>query len=122
MNLSLAQLELLVEQLPDRQAIQDCVMRQARGVDRFDRDLPRSGFHPDFEKREGDRCDGAAMGNALTSTISARSRRPDICASTTSVPSSTRISRRAGEGDDVPSRRPLVPDPARTEGWSHLER
>jgi hypothetical protein len=43
----LAELEMIVEGLRDRQAIWDCLMRYARGVDRFDRDLVLSAYHPD---------------------------------------------------------------------------
>ena len=36
-----------VRALIDRQAILDCLMRYCRGVDRFDRDLVLSAYHPD---------------------------------------------------------------------------
>jgi len=37
----------MVQELWDRQAIRDCIMRYARGVDRFDRELVLSAYHPD---------------------------------------------------------------------------
>lgn len=40
-------LEASVRELTDRQAILDCVHRYCRGVDRFDRDLVLSAYHPD---------------------------------------------------------------------------
>src|SRR5882672_11478300 len=36
-----------LQQLLDRQAIQDCLMRYSRGVDRLDRELLLSAYHPD---------------------------------------------------------------------------
>ena len=36
-----------VQQIIDRQAILDCLMRYSRGVDRFDRELVLSAYHPD---------------------------------------------------------------------------
>ena len=36
-----------LEQLLDRQDVLDCVKRVSRGIDRFDRDLFLSGYHPD---------------------------------------------------------------------------
>ena len=47
MNERLEALEQQVQLLHDRQAIRDCLMRYARGVDRFDRDLVLSAYHPD---------------------------------------------------------------------------
>lgn len=44
---SLEDLQLLVERLLDREAIRDCLARYSRGVDRFDRDLLLSAYHPD---------------------------------------------------------------------------
>ena len=37
-----------LQQLLDREAIRDCLMRYRRGVDRFDRELILSAFHTDF--------------------------------------------------------------------------
>lgn len=45
----LAELEILLE----RQAIQDCLVRFCRGMDRFDRELFLSAFHPDAEISAG---------------------------------------------------------------------
>ena len=36
-----------LSELADRQAIQDCLLRYCRGVDRFDRELVLSAYHPD---------------------------------------------------------------------------
>jgi hypothetical protein len=36
-----------IQHLIDRQAILDCLTRYCRGVDRFDRDLVSSAYHPD---------------------------------------------------------------------------
>ena len=47
MTVSIEGLLARVEVLEARQAIQDCLMRYARGVDRFDRDLLLSAYHPD---------------------------------------------------------------------------
>jgi hypothetical protein len=47
MDRSLDALHAMVEELHDRQAIKDCLMRYARGVDRFDRDLLLSAYHAD---------------------------------------------------------------------------
>jgi hypothetical protein len=41
------ELERTVAVLADRQAIQDCLMRYSRGVDRLDRELILSCYHPD---------------------------------------------------------------------------
>jgi hypothetical protein len=43
----LRQLASDVTIMRDRQAIWDCLMRYSRGVDRFDRDLVLSAYHPD---------------------------------------------------------------------------
>ncbi len=43
----LARLEQQQQLLLDRQAIEDCVMAYARGLDRLDADLIRDAFHPD---------------------------------------------------------------------------
>jgi hypothetical protein len=40
-------LERMVRELKDRQDILDCLMRYSRGVDRLDRELLRSAYHPD---------------------------------------------------------------------------
>lgn len=42
-----------VRELWDREAIRQCVHRYARGVDRFDRDLIASAFHPDCLDEHG---------------------------------------------------------------------
>jgi hypothetical protein len=41
------QRQAVVGQMQDREAIHSCVQRYARGVDRFDRELLLSAFHPD---------------------------------------------------------------------------
>ena len=43
----LEQLQSMVEELRDLQAILDCLMRYARGIDRLDRELLLSAYHPD---------------------------------------------------------------------------
>ena len=50
---TLEQLHTMVQELLDREAIRDCLMRYARGVDRFDRELILSAFHPDFVDEHG---------------------------------------------------------------------
>jgi hypothetical protein len=50
---SLEQLHAMVQEIQDREAIRDCLMRYARGVDRFDRELILSAFHPDFIDEHG---------------------------------------------------------------------
>lgn len=47
MTVDIEALDAQVRILVDRQAIWDCLMRYARGVDRFDRDLVLSAYHPD---------------------------------------------------------------------------
>jgi len=42
-----AQLEKQLQEMLDRQAILDCIYRYCSGVDRFDRDLVLSAYHPD---------------------------------------------------------------------------
>jgi len=45
--MNLVELERAVRVLQDRQAILDCIHRYCRAVDRFDRDLLLSVYHPD---------------------------------------------------------------------------
>ena len=52
-NLPGERLAAMVQELYDRQAIHDCVLRYCRGVDRFDRDLILSAFHPDALDEHG---------------------------------------------------------------------
>lgn len=49
----LEQLRSEVRRLGDRQAIRDCVMRHARGVDRHDAELTSECYHPDGVARYG---------------------------------------------------------------------
>lgn len=46
-------LEQMVTELWDREQIRQCLLRYCRGVDRFDRDLILSAFHPDFLDEHG---------------------------------------------------------------------
>ena len=48
------------EALLTRQDIADCLTRFCRGMDRFDRDLFLSAFHPDAEIAAGDFVGGPA--------------------------------------------------------------
>jgi SnoaL-like domain len=48
------------ERLLTRQDITDCLTRFCRGIDRFDRDLFLSAFHPDAEVAAGDFVGGPA--------------------------------------------------------------
>ena len=48
----------LVRELKDRQDIYDCLVRYCRGMDRFDRDLLRSAYHPDALDDHGDYVGG----------------------------------------------------------------
>ena len=45
--------EEMVQELWDREQIRQCLHRYARGVDRFDRDLILSAFHPDAVDEHG---------------------------------------------------------------------
>jgi len=45
--MTVAALEAMVRELWDREAIRRCLSRYARGVDRFDRELILSSYHPD---------------------------------------------------------------------------
>jgi ketosteroid isomerase-like protein len=47
MTPSIEELATIVSEMQDRDAIWQCMLRYARGVDHFDRDLIRSAFHPD---------------------------------------------------------------------------
>jgi SnoaL-like domain len=47
-----------LQQLLDRQDITDCLTRFSRGMDRFDRDLFLSAFHPDAVIAAGEFVDG----------------------------------------------------------------
>lgn len=42
-----------VDELSSKEAIRDCIYRINRGMDRIDRDLMASGFHPDAKVRWG---------------------------------------------------------------------
>jgi SnoaL-like domain len=42
-----------IQRLLDRQAISDCLLRYARGIDRHDSELARSAFHDDALDRHG---------------------------------------------------------------------
>ena len=42
-----AETAALVRELKDRQEIYDCIMRYCRGIDRLDRDMLLSAYHPD---------------------------------------------------------------------------
>jgi hypothetical protein len=50
---SLEELHSMVQELIDREAIRDCLVCYARGVDRFDRELILSAFHADFIDEHG---------------------------------------------------------------------
>ena len=41
-----AELASIVREMRDRQAIYDCLMRYCRGIDRFDREVMASAYHP----------------------------------------------------------------------------
>lgn len=45
--------EAMVQELWDRDAVRDCVARYCRGMDRFDRELVLSAFHPDALEEHG---------------------------------------------------------------------
>lgn len=47
MTASLEELAAIVSKMQDKDAIWQCLLRYARGVDRFDSELIRSAFHPD---------------------------------------------------------------------------
>jgi hypothetical protein len=46
--------ENIVRELKDRQDIHDCLVRYCRGMDRFDRELLLSAYHPDAIDDHGD--------------------------------------------------------------------
>lgn len=46
----------LVRELKDRQEIYDCIMRYCRGIDRLDRDMLLSAYHPDAIDDHGPYC------------------------------------------------------------------
>ena len=48
-----AKLQSMVQELWDRDAVRDCVARYCRGMDRFDRELVLSAFHPDALEEHG---------------------------------------------------------------------
>lgn len=47
MATSIEQLQAAVQQMQDREAIKECVLRYCRGADRLDRELMLSAYHPD---------------------------------------------------------------------------
>jgi len=51
----MAALEAKVQELLDRQAIYDCIRRNSRGNDRFDKDLITGSYHPDGIHELGDK-------------------------------------------------------------------
>ena len=53
MTTSIEQLQSMVEELQDRQAIHDCVLRYCRGGDRLDREVMLSAYHPDAIEEHG---------------------------------------------------------------------
>jgi hypothetical protein len=53
MTVSIGQVHSMLQELLDREAIRDCLARYARGVDRFDRELLLSAFHPDATDEHG---------------------------------------------------------------------
>ena len=53
MALSDEQAKSIIQELWDREAIRQCLNRYARGVDRFDRDIILSVFHPDAIDEHG---------------------------------------------------------------------
>lgn len=53
MTKSIEALEQMVRELKDREEIRDCLARYCRGVDRFDRELVLSVYHPDAIDEHG---------------------------------------------------------------------
>jgi 3-phenylpropionate/cinnamic acid dioxygenase small subunit len=53
-HVELAALRARVQELLDRQAIADCVLRYARGLDRHDADIYASAYHDDAIDHHGD--------------------------------------------------------------------
>jgi hypothetical protein len=51
--MSTQELERMVVELKDREEIRDCLARYCRGVDRFDRELVLSAYHPDALDEHG---------------------------------------------------------------------
>ena len=51
-------IERTVQELKDRQDIYDCLVRYCRGMDRFDRDIIRSAYHPDGMDDHGEYVGG----------------------------------------------------------------
>lgn len=48
----------ILREVKDRQDILDCLVRYCRGMDRFDRDIIRSAYHPDALDDHGDYVGG----------------------------------------------------------------
>jgi len=46
-TIAIEQLHSMIKEPQDREAIRDCLARYSRGVDRFDRELILSAYHPD---------------------------------------------------------------------------
>jgi SnoaL-like domain len=53
LTLSSEQMQAMVQELWNREQIRQCLHRYARGVDRFDRDIILSAFHPDAIDEHG---------------------------------------------------------------------
>ena len=53
MTMTRPNFEAMVQELWDRDAVRDCVARYCRGMDRFDRELVLSAFHPDALEEHG---------------------------------------------------------------------
>jgi len=59
-----AEAEALVRELKDRQEIYDCIMRYCRGIDRLDREMLVSAYHPDAIDDHGSTYIGGVDGFA----------------------------------------------------------
>lgn len=53
MTVSLEQLQADIQELKDREAIRQCVLRYCRGADRLDAELMASAYHPDGLEEHG---------------------------------------------------------------------
>ncbi len=59
-----------VQELLDKQAIREVVMRYCRGCDRLDADLVSSAYHPDArDERSGQELKGEAIGEDLVASL-----------------------------------------------------
>lgn len=67
--------EHAIHELIDRQQIHDVLVRYCRGIDRLDRDLIETVYHPDAVDTRSIEFTGAEAGEKLTALVASRSDR-----------------------------------------------